>query len=74
MTTVRRWRVSNLPMSTDMPMTGVGFKTHDDVYKDKMKLYGGFKRECKRCPHECKQWDSKSLRIIYCPAMDRRAK
>ena len=68
MTTVQRWYAS------DLPMTDAGFPTHNDVYKDKMKLYGGFKRECKRCPHECKQWDSKTLRIIYCPAMVRRAR
>ena len=68
MTAVQRWYAS------DLPITDAGFPTHDDAYREKMKLYCGYKSICMRCEHSCKQWNSKSLRIIYCPAMDRRAK
>jgi len=63
MTAVNRFKLS------DMPMSDAGFPTHDDIQGERMKLYGGYKPMCMRCALQCKQWNCKTLEIIYCPGM-----
>ena len=57
MTKVDRFHIS------DMAMSITGFSVKDKYHEEKMKLYGGYKPECIKCEHSCKQWNCPGLTI-----------
>ena len=67
MTRINRSSPSDLPL-----MTSTGFKTKNDDHKEKVKKYGGYKRDCVRCEELCKQWNNPTVDHKFCIKYDRR--